>query len=184
MNIHLQTKLTIEEFYIWAQAQDDRCELVEGVPKLLPHVRLNHTRICNNILLETIKLLNRSNFEIANGDFAVQTGPKSLRYADVMVMPAGKDGNILSVDDAIVLFEVLSKSTMHEDFGAKRAEYQALESLKAYVILAQDEPMIWLWQRDGDNNWPSDPEQIADGKLVLDAIDVELEIAELYQNVS
>jgi len=184
MNIHLPTKLTIEEFYLWAQAQDDRCELVEGVPKLLPHVRLNHTLITNNIVHHILGQIDREKLIVANGDFAVQTGPKSLRYADVMVMPAGKDGKILSVDDAIVLFEVLSKSTMHDDFGAKRAEYQALDSLKAYVILAQDEPMIWLWQRDKDGNWRRDPEQISTGILALQAISVEIEVDELYRGVN
>lgn len=184
MNIHLQTKLTIEEFYGWSSEHDDRCELVNGVPKLLPHVRLNHTIITNNIVHSVLNQIDRNKLIVVNGDFAVQTGLQSLRYADVMIMPAGKDGKILSVDDAIVLFEVLSKSTMHEDFGAKRAEYQALDSLNSYVILAQDEPMIWLWQRDEDNSWPKDPEQISSGTLTLQSIKVDIGVDELYRGVN
>ena len=44
--------------------------------------------------------------------------------------------------------------------------------------------MIWLWYRDDSDKWPSDPEQIAKGKLALDAIGVELDIDELYRGVN
>lgn len=189
MNIHTPTKLTIEEFFSWAhdleaRGEHVRCELVGGHIKMQPYVKLNHTRITNKILLELVEKLNAAEFEAANGDFAVQTGPNSLRFADVMVMPSGKDGNILSADDAIILFEVLSKSTMHKDFGEKKQEYQALESLQAYIVLAQDEPMIWAWFRGEDGNWNEEPEQISDGELVLNAVGVTMKVIDLYRGVN
>jgi len=183
MNVHLPAKLTIEKFFSWAEDQEQRCELVGGVPKLLPYVKLNHSVISNNLVHQLLNQIDRKRFIVANGDFAVKTGPTSIRFADVMVMPAGKDGDILSVDDAVILFEVLSKSTMHQDFGAKKLEYQALESLQAYVVLAQDEPMIWLWQRNEDDEWADDPEQISEGNLDLAPIGVTLAMKEIYRSV-
>jgi len=188
MNIHTITKMTIEEFFSWAHEQqakgeNTRCELVGGVVKMQPYVRLNHTVISMNIGFELLKQIDRNKFTVANGDFAVQTGPNSVRFADVMVMPAGKDGNILSVDDAIILFEVLSKSTMHKDFGEKKREYQALDSLQAYVVLASDEPMVWLWQRNEDGEWEEEPVQLSEGKFALDAVRVDLLIEDLYREV-
>jgi len=184
MNVHLPARLTIDTFFSWAAGQEQRCELVKGVPRLLPYVRLNHTIISNNIVHQILGLINREQFLVANGDFAIKTGKDTLRFADVMVMPSGKDGNILSADDAIVLFEVLSKSTMHEDFGAKRLEYQSLDSLQSYIVLAQDEPVIWLWNRCEDGTWPDQPEQFSEGKLAIEGIDITLEIDKLYRDVN
>ena len=183
MNLHQPTKMSIEQFGAWLEGQERKHELVRGVPKLLPNVRLNHNRIAANICAQLVRQLEDRQYEFAMGDFAVQTGPDSVRYADVMVFPAGKSGAILSVKDAVIVFEILSKSSMHEDFGDKRAEYQSLETLGAYVILAQDEPQIWSWQRDGDGKWPADPAQLSDGSLKLEAIGVELPIAEIYRGV-
>jgi hypothetical protein len=71
---------------------------------------------------------------------------------------------------------------MHADFGEKRLEYQALPSLQAYLILAQDEPAAWLWQRGEDGAWPADPERLEgrEGELSLAAVAAKLPMAEIY----
>jgi Uma2 family endonuclease len=183
MNVHQPTRMTIPQFDAWAQGQQRKHELVRGVPHLQPNVKLNHNRIVANISRELASQLDAANFEFAMGDFAVQTGPDSVRFADVMIFPAGKSGSIQSIDDAWYVFEVLSKSSMHDDFGDKRHEYQALASLKAYVVLAQDEPQVWLWRRGEDGQWPADPEQLTGGAFKLEAVGVELAIGELYRGV-
>ncbi len=189
MNIHTRPGMTIDEFFSLARAQqakaeNARIELMWGTVRTRPFVKLNHTRITNRLLLELASKLDETKFEVANSEFAVQTGPTSIRFADVMVMPSGKDGSILSADDAVILFEVLSQSTRRQDFGEKKQEYQALNTLKAYVVVAQDEPMVWLWTRDKDGTWIEKPRQISNGKLVLEAVNVTIKLNELYRGIT
>ena len=149
-----------------------------------PNVKLNHNRITAKIARLLAERIDQKKWEYSSGDFAVRTGPESVRFADLMVFPAGKDGQLQAVDDPVIIFEVLSKSTMHEDFGAKRSEYLALESLTNYVVLSADEPQIWLWQRDDDGSWSDDPEQYGVGDIRLDTIGVSIPLSKLYVNIT
>ena len=178
--------MPIEAFFEWVEHQDRRYELVEGRPFMQPHVKLNHNRIVANLTLAIGTQLDPQRFELAAGDFAVQVGPKTLRYADLMVLPAGKDGNIRSVPDANLLVEVLSESTMHVDFGDKRHEYMSLPDLETYVVLAQDEPRAWIWQRDEQRLWPHDPLIISGTEAVLSLphLGATVRLADVYRNVA
>jgi Uma2 family endonuclease len=183
MNLHQPTKMSIEQFGAWLQRQERKHELVRGIPRMLPWVKRNHNRVAINLVRELSQQLDPDRFEIASGELAVRTGEDSIRYPDVMVERAGAPGEERYTKEPVLLFEILSSSTMHTDFGDKRHEYQALESLRAYVILAQNEPRIWLWQRGDDGAWPADPEQLAEGSLKLPAVGVELDIAAIYRGV-
>ncbi|UIJ73654.1 Uma2 family endonuclease [Aurantimonas sp. HBX-1] len=182
----LPTGLNVAAFLAWAPRQAGRYELVEGTPKMQPYVKLNHNRIVANLTLAIGPQLDPRRFELAAGDFAVEVGPRTLRYADLMVLPAGKDGHIRSVPDAKLLVEVLSESTMHVDFGEKRHEYMSLPDLEIYVVLAQDEPRAWIWQRDEKRLWPHDPLIIegADAVLSLPYLGASVRLADVYRNVA
>jgi Uma2 family endonuclease len=186
MNVHQPTHMSIGEFVTWAQKQGQRFELVGGVPRLQPNVKLNHSRIATSLAAELVRQIDPGRFEFANCDFAIRTGPETLRFADGMVVPAGKPGDLAATEDAIAIFEILSKSTMHEDFGAKRAEYLSMPALKAYVIFAQDEPHAWVWQRDDKGYWPESPQQCEGrGEIIsLPTIGASLALEVLYRAIT
>jgi Uma2 family endonuclease len=186
MNVHQPTHMSIGEFVTWAQTQGQRFELVGGVPRLQPNVKLNHSRIATCLAADLVRQIDPARFEFANSDFAVRTGPETLRFTDGMVVPAGKPGHLAATDDAIAVFEILSKSTMHEDFGAKRTEYLSMPSLKMFVILAPDEPHAWVWQRDEEGDWPDSPQQ-CEGMgttITLLAIGAELRLDVIYRAIT
>ncbi len=70
----------------------------------------------------------------------------------MLVEPLGPAGSgYVSVAPTFVA-EVLSRSSLETDLHEKADEYTALASLRAYAVLAQDEPRLWLWVRDA--GWP------------------------------
>lgn len=174
---------TIEAFGRWAERQPERYELVDGVPHLLPNVRLNHMRVVNGLYALVLDQLDMDEFEPTVGDFAVEVGPRSVRYADIMIIPAGKPGRSLRTSDAVVLFEVLSETTMHVDFGAKLAEYQRLHTLSSYVILDQNEPRAWLWKRLQDGKWPVEPAIVTEGSIELERPRLSLPLERVYARI-
>ena len=153
---------------------------------MLPYVKLDHMRVAGNVFLLLGNQIDKARFMLINGDFAIRTGEDTVRFADVAIIPAHQSGDVASTDEPVVVIEVLSQSTMHADFGEKRLEYQALASLQAYLILAQDEPAAWLWQRGDDGAWPADPERLEgrDGQVSLPAVSARLPMAELYPESS
>jgi Uma2 family endonuclease len=57
------------------------------------------------------------------------------------------------VTNPTVLFEVLSPGTEDYDRGEKREHYQQIESLREYVILAQDARRAEVWRRSSSGAW-------------------------------
>jgi Uma2 family endonuclease len=57
------------------------------------------------------------------------------------------------VTNPTVLVEVLSTSTEEYDRGEKREHYQQIESLREYVLIAQDRRRIEVFARGADGSW-------------------------------
>lgn len=77
-----------------------------------------------------------------------------------------------------VIFEVLSPNTESYDRGEKREHYQKIESLRDYVIVAQDRPYAEQWTRTGDG-WTH--RVIGPGdEIVLESLGGSIPLADLY----
>lgn len=81
----------------------------------------------------------------------------------------------------VAIFEVLSSSTEAYDRGEKREHYQQIESLREYVILAQDRQHAEKWTRNESGGWKH--EVIGpDGALVLETVRGSIALADLYRD--
>jgi Uma2 family endonuclease len=78
------------------------------------------------------------------------------------------------VTNPTVIFEVLSTGTQRFDRTTKLEAYQRLASLKAYVLLHQDEPKAEVFHRD--NGWTRE-EQVG-GVLQL-PLDISVDLDQL-----
>ena len=176
-------RMTIDQFFTWAERQERKYELIDGVPHLLPYVKLNHARIVTRLATMLHVGLEASGFEVTSGDFAVEVGLRSVRFADVMVIPAGKPGETLRVTDAVVLIEVLSDSTMQVDFGPKLMEYQALQTLDTYLIFSQSEAKVWRWSRNQQGKWPTTSQIMSSGTIRIEKISADLSVDSIYNGL-
>lgn len=85
-----------------------------------------------------------------------------------------------------LIAEVLSPSTKDFDQGKKFADYQQIESLEEYVLIAQDEMLVECRRRVKDERgecWETEVYQQGD-LVILKSIDLEVAIEELYRGVS
>lgn len=81
----------------------------------------------------------------------LQTGLAT--YADAAVIcgePARDPASPTHVTNPTVLVEVLSPSTEEYDRGEKREHYQRIESLREYVLIAQDRRRVEVFRRSGE----------------------------------
>jgi Uma2 family endonuclease len=185
MNIRTTPLMDKASFWAWLEHQPRRHELVDGVPRMLPNVAMNHARICGRVAMSLMRQLDASKVDVTQADFAVETGRNTIRYADVMVCNRLDDGSARSTSDALLLVEVLSPSSVHVDFGPKLVEYTALPSLSAYLILAQDRISAWLWAREPDGTWPEHPTVVEnpEGTVQIDGLAITIAMAEIYTGV-
>ena len=184
MNVRAELRLDKDAFFSWLETQDRRHELVNGRPVMLPYVSRNHAYICTNILVALHRRMNLARHAAVQGDFAVDVGPDSVRFADIMVEKRENDGAARSTQNALFLAEVLSPSTMHVDFGDKLGEYLALPSLGTYLICAQDARRVWVWTRE-NGEWPSEPAIVeeAHAEIAIPVLGVTLPMAEIFRGM-
>ena len=184
MNVVSRQHMDKAAFFAWTDRQERKYELADGVVVMMPNVTRHHARICTNLVIALSQKLDRARYDITQGDFAVETGERSVRYADVMVEPFGAGGADRSTLSALLLVEVLSPSSMHVDFHEKLHEYQAIPALGTYVICAQDAPRVWVWTREA-GVWPREPRivEAAEGAVDVPVLGVRLELSEIYRGV-
>ena len=183
MPADLPSDLSVDAFFAWLERQERRYELVEGTPLMLPFVKRAHSRIVSNIdhFLQT--RLDRSAFLVHQDDFAIRTGKRSVRFADVMVEPAGAPMDGRETKDAVLVVEVLSESTAPEDFGPKRGEYQGLDALKTYLIVDQETARVWQWDRGDNGEWPKHARILESGFVRVEALGCDLPLEDIYFGV-
>jgi Uma2 family endonuclease len=185
MNVRTLPSMDKATFFRWIEQQERRFELVDGIPRMLPRVSSNHNRISMNIMELLFQNVDRDVYDISQGDFAIETGDRSVRFADAMVFPFQHEPKSNSTPFALLLVEVLSPKTTAQDFGPKLAEYSALMGVGQYVICSQDEACVWSWRRGEDGVWPEEPD-IMEGlaaTLAVPALSLVLPLAEIYRRV-
>jgi Uma2 family endonuclease len=183
MNVRTNVRMDKAQFFDWLERQERRHELANGSVVMMPWVTRPHARICTNVVAALLARLDPKRFDIAQGDFAVETGDRSVRFADVLVEPFSGE-NARSTANALLLVEVLSPSTLHVDFHEKLDEYKGLAALGSYLICAQDEARVWVWTR-GDGAWPDAPDVIEglDAAVEVPVLGITLPLAEVYRNI-
>lgn len=178
----LPTNMTIDEFFDWLDTHEDHYELVDGTPVMMPFVKRAHARIVSNIDRLLQAALDPDEYLVTQGDFAIQTGPRSIRFADVLVEPTNDDLAGRISERTVLIVEVLSDSTAKIDFNQKRLEYLGLGDLDTYLIAAQDEPRLWAWCRTA-GGWPESAGVVTEGGVPIPGLGVTLPLAEIYRSV-
>jgi Uma2 family endonuclease len=116
-------------------------------------------------------------------DWGVET-PETVRYADVVVYPAGGDGRRRWTNAPAVVVEVLSPSTIRTDIDIKPAEYLALGSLQAYIVASQTDPVCLAWVRGGDGQFPGQPVEFGAGNTIdVCGLHLALAIDDIYRGI-
>ena len=180
-------KYTLREYMALEQASDQRYEYRDGDIVCMTGGTLNHGRIASNIhFLIQGKLAGR-NCDAFTGDLAIKS-PASPYYCypDLSVV-CGEVATekVLGIDtivNPIVIIEVLSPTSQEYDRTDKRQIYQALPSLREYLLISQDSAHIVDYLKQGDL-WQRSEAADLSASIELPSIEVVLSFADIYRNV-
>lgn len=186
MNLQTKHPTTADEFLRWNEGREGKREFVRGrVVEMMINVTRDHWRLSNRLARQLGEQLGDDAYDIGTADFGVRTGD-GIRFPDVMVdKPAGGGGKALTASSPLLIAEILSKSTIADDFGPKARDYQGLPSLRHYLIFSQDELRLWHWSRVEDGKWIG-PYIVEEGEVVLliDGRKVSIDIESLYSDIA
>ncbi len=183
MTVALRRPMTQREFLDWAQVQEGRHEFDGLQPVAMTGGSLGH----NQITLAIHRALDR---RLAGGpcrplgpDAGVRTVGDVVRYPDAVVTCSRFDRSEHLVPAPVVVFEVVSPASLRTDRVVKLREYQAVASVRAYVIVESDVPAVTVLSREhGGEMFRATG--LTDGEeLELAAIGVSMPVGELYAGI-
>ena len=174
-------------FLHWVQKQEcGRYEFKDGRIVMHPGSTLRHGRIIGNFVLALGTRLDPAIWSVVPTEVAVEIG-EDIRYPDVLVVRNSKgDDNDVATTTPVVLVEVLSPSSVSRDLNLKLAEYTSLASLEAYIVASQDEPIVWVWQRNLESRaFSPQPLEVSgkEGVVDLEALSISLPLADVFRAI-
>ena len=180
-------KLTPAEYLVRERTAEYRSEYVDGRMVLMTGGSLAHVGITTNISATLHEALRGGPCRTLQNDMRVRVADGAFyTYPDVVVACAPielEDSHRDTLLNPVVIVEVLSPSTAVYDRGEKRRRYQAIESLRHYLLVEQDRPFVEHHRRDGDR-WSAAVVEGLTGVVELSAIGVSLGLDRVYEDVA
>jgi Uma2 family endonuclease len=165
---------------------NERWELIGGrVIRGTVGTRWEHERISGNIYiaLQTGFRKKASPCRAFKETFYLKRRALDLTvFPDIIVRCGEIERGQTSVDDPTALIEVLSPGTEPRDRYEKWDRYKELPSLRHYVLVHRDKPMIEVRSRQGDI-WTVEIIEGLDQIFALPALDFEMALAAVYEDV-
>ncbi len=179
-------RISPAEYLIRERAAEYRSEYRDGRMVAMTGASVEHGTIVWNLAAALRVRLRGRPCRAMMTDMRVKVAPTGLyTYPDVVAL-CGKllleDARRDTLLNPSVIVEVLSPSTEAYDRGERFTHYQRLESLREYVLIAQDRMRIERWVREGDR-WDRTDVDGPDAVLALTAVDCAVPLREIYERV-
>ncbi len=185
MNIQSKPPTTPDEFLRWNEGREGKREFVNGrVVEMMINVTRDHWRLANRLERQIAAQLGDEAYDVGTTDHGVRTAD-GIRFPDVMVDKVIADGKALAATSPLLIAEVLSKSSVADDFGPKARDYQSLPSLCHYLTVSQDDVRVWVWSRGEDGQWQSPViHETGSITLTIDDKTVVIDLKSLYAGIA
>ena len=178
-----EDQMTVEEFlgFTSTRPDEERWELIEGVPVLNASPVSAHQIVCGNLVAFLLAQKARANapwLPLLGIGTRVPVSPKSLPQPDVYVQN-GPATWLPVTEDALVIFEVLSKSNTKADQAWRRRVYASVPNCQHYVTVSLKAAAVTVYDRA--TGWRERTAAGIGSRLDLPAIAVDLPLADVYR---
>lgn len=186
MTAVLNPELISEEEYLAGELHSEvRHEYIGGHVYAMAGASDEHNRIAGNIFAELRDRFRGKRCEAFINDMKLKLARfETFYYPDVLVLcdPADKAKHFR--ERPTVVFEVLSPETERIDQNEKRKAYAAIDSLKVYVLVAQDRFEATLLRRGNEGAWTTEVLRGRDAVLKLLEVGVEIPFERVYERTT
>jgi Uma2 family endonuclease len=152
---HPHKPLTVEEYLALEETASRKHEYVAGEIYAPAGAINRHNTIAGNIYARLWNAARGTDCRVYNSDTKARVAEDVFYYPDAMVVCGDDDtGNdAVYQDKPCVVVEVTSPPTASVDRREKLAAYKKVPSLRAYLVVAQDERRVERHWRDEEGAW-------------------------------
>ena len=184
-------------------SQNDRNLSVENQPKTDRHVsgkkEFSNVRLLANSVSNRMNNLIATNITIAVGsrvqgqkceiyvnDMPVKLDAKHVCYPDVVVVSGepvfvDKESDLLL--NPTVAYDIFSKNTSFQDKTEKLECYLAMNSIREYILIKEDEMRVEHYAKQNAKQWVYKIYNERDDVISIDSVNCKISIAEIYAQV-
>ena len=139
-------RMTVAEFLVWADAQGEgRYELVDGEVQRMPPERLRHINRKAEVWLAlrgAVRAAGLPNVVFTDG-VGIVIDDGTIREPDAVIGARSEyDRDSLTVDDPLVVIEVVSPTSEKRDAIDKLADYFAVPSVYHYLLIREEDGVV------------------------------------------
>ncbi len=178
--------VTPGEYLDLERKSEIRSEYVAGRIFVKSGASRRHSLIAGNLFRELSSQMRGRACEARRSDMRVKVSPTGMyTYPDIVAVcgePRFEDAHVDTLLNPMVIVEVLSESTEAYDRGEKFAHYRRLDTLREYVLVAQDKVRVEHYLREGEQ-WILSEISDPDSTLHLASIDCDVILAAIYDKV-
>lgn len=181
-------KLTLAEYFAIERAAPFRSEYFNGEMFAMAGANSTHNFIKSNLEVELGIRLRGSGCRTVSSDQRVKVERTGLvTYPDIVILcgkleVAAEDQD--TINNPVAIIEILSPSTERYDRTTKFRNYQKIDSLKEYVLIAQDEPLCDRFVRQADDSWALVSFVELTAELVFTSVEARIPLAAIYTGVT
>jgi Uma2 family endonuclease len=188
MSSHPKRPVSPSEYLALEKASETRLELDSGHVFALAGNNRKHNRLVNNLGT----LLNQALYDrpcsVYTTDMKIRIpDTDKYTYPDVVVTCGDELYEEPETEEVLLnpllLVEVLSTTTEAYDRGGKFERYQALPSLREYVLVSPWQPRVENFLRDETSFWRYTSVTGLDSSVTLASLSVTLSLGDLYRRV-
>ncbi|HSW04470.1 Uma2 family endonuclease [Aquabacterium sp.] len=178
----LQSPVHLFDYLSAEEASPRRHEYVAGSIHAMTGGTMRHNRITGNAFKLLSLRFDGTPCQVFINDMKLHVqAADSVYYPDVFVYCGSAiAGDQKLAQDAVLIVEVSSDSTVEIDRREKLAAYQKLPGIQAYWIVSQTEKQVELHARDATGRWQAMAYTGDDHLPVAGSADEPVPLAQLY----
>jgi Uma2 family endonuclease len=181
MSTLARRKMTVDEFLAWAEGQEGRWELHNGVPYPMAPERTRHGKVKFAVQLALLRGIQKAGLpcHMLPDSAGVRISRYVMHIPDALVYCGPElPGDANEAPNPVILVEVASPSTRKFDETVKLNGYFSLASVVHYLIVDPEGPPVVHHSRQADGTLLRSP--VHEGTLALSPPGIALAVAEFF----
>jgi Uma2 family endonuclease len=181
MTALIRSRMTVDEFFAWAEGRPGRHELYKGEIYTMSPETAGHAETKAAVYMALLAAIRARGLpcHVFPDGMTVRIDETTAFEPDAVVYSGEKiPRSAVEVPNPVIVVEVLSASTRQFDASIKLTGYFKLESIAHYLIIDPTEPMIVHHSRGSGDEILT--RVVTEGIINLDPPGLKLTVADIY----
>ncbi len=177
---------TVEEYLNMERNSVRKSEYSNGKILATSNSNRTHNLIVSNITIAVGSRLTGHKTEIYVSNMCVQLSPNRFSYPSVIIVngePSFLDNKSDVLLNPTVVVEIYSKNTSFHDKTEKLEAFLAMNSIREYIQVKEDEMRIEHYTKQNPKQWVYKIYNDRDEVVSLDSVNCKVSMAEIYAQV-